>query len=405
METISQKRDAELRHLNSLDRDYTDPFPTIHGVLLSDQIRELAQRHSLIDPFDDKNLKSAGYELTIGDEFYVGGVYHDFSQSGMSDTLVLPPFEVAVIKTAERVCLPRFLIARWNLRVRYAYRGLLWVGAAQVDPGYAGYLFCPIYNLSHKSVALPRGEQIALIDFVKTTPYRRDMCVRYPSNKRPIIQDFGVEGLQSALFHEVGNRLESFEDAIRQVENKLAIFITITLTTLAILTSAAATIYVQGKEFLIFSGIVGPAFVFISFLSLTLSILALCAQRTLKYLRARAINLLASRAIEFRRTLRRNWLIGFVTSLAIAILTAASVAYVFKQQVGNRIDSVSKSLPSNADLSNLDKRLSEKITQLNGVVGSQVLELKNQLQRERDDLDGRIRTLEKLRDGGSKEEH
>ena len=180
METISQKRDAELRHLNSLDRDYTDPFPTIHGVLLSDQIRELAQRHSLIDPFDDKNLKSAGYELTIGDEFYVGGVYHDFSQSGMSDTLVLPPFEVAVIKTAERVCLPRFLIARWNLRVRYAYRGLLWVGAAQVDPGYAGYLFCPIYNLSHKSVALPRGEQIALIDFVKTTPYRRDMCVRYP---------------------------------------------------------------------------------------------------------------------------------------------------------------------------------------------------------------------------------
>ena len=201
-------------------------------------------------------------------------------------------------------------------------------------------------------------------------------------------------GSKAHCFTKLAIDLNYFEDAIRQVENKLAIFITITLTTLAILTSAAATIYVQGKEFLIFSGIVGPAFVFISFLSLTLSILALCAQRTLKYLRARAINLLASRAIEFRRTLRRNWLIGFVTSLAIAILTAASVAYVFKQQAGNRIDSVSKSLPSNADLSNLDKRLSEKITQLNGVVGSQVLELKNELQRERDDLDGRIRTLE-----------
>ena len=48
--------------------------------------------------------------------------------------------------------MPRFLIGRWNIRVTVAYKGLLWVGGPQVDPGWVGHLFCPIYNLSDQEV-------------------------------------------------------------------------------------------------------------------------------------------------------------------------------------------------------------------------------------------------------------
>lgn len=65
--------------------------------------------------------------------------------------------------------MPRFLIARWNLRVSLIYRGLLWLGALQVDPGYHGYLSSPIFNLSDQDVTLKLGEPWALIDFVTPT--------------------------------------------------------------------------------------------------------------------------------------------------------------------------------------------------------------------------------------------
>ena len=47
--------------------------------------------------------------------------------------ITIPPFEVAVLKTAEVLCLPRYLIARWNIRnsgmrIRafYGSAGLKW---------------------------------------------------------------------------------------------------------------------------------------------------------------------------------------------------------------------------------------------------------------------------------------
>jgi len=49
------------------------------------------------------------------------------------------------------------------------YKGLVWVGSLQVDPGYRGYLFCPLYNLSDKEQELTYKEPLLTIDFVRTT--------------------------------------------------------------------------------------------------------------------------------------------------------------------------------------------------------------------------------------------
>ena len=148
------------------------------AILLSDQI------HYYIDELDppllhnpkgkqitkkelDECLDAASYKLRLGDEANVGG---EWMRVSADKPLVIPAHQVAVIKTHEEVNLPRFLIARWNLRVKWVYEGLLWTGGPQVDPGWQGHLYCPIYNLAERQIVIPHKERVFTMDFVLTTP-------------------------------------------------------------------------------------------------------------------------------------------------------------------------------------------------------------------------------------------
>ena len=202
MADIPTNAKSEGEILGSLEHD---PFPNERGVLLSDKIERYVSSHSIIDPFDEDCLEPAGYQMRVGQSYYHGP---DKKLLSEGDTLVIKPYDVVVIETAERVRIPRFMIARWNIKVKLAYKGLLWVGAAQVDPGYVGYLSCPIYNLSTRTVQLRKGDKLALIDFVKTTPYDEDTCQPFPSMPPRGIGDVASGGLESAL-SEYKERVES----------------------------------------------------------------------------------------------------------------------------------------------------------------------------------------------------
>jgi deoxycytidine triphosphate deaminase len=133
MESERTKQERErLDHLPCPDRDTREATPV--GVLLSDEIKYYAEKFDMIQPFDEiRLLKAAGYELTVGNEYVLEGERKELIKDG---EIRIPSFSVVVIKTAETINLPRFLIARWNIRVRWAYEGLLWVGGPQVDPGW-----------------------------------------------------------------------------------------------------------------------------------------------------------------------------------------------------------------------------------------------------------------------------
>jgi deoxycytidine triphosphate deaminase len=219
------------------------------GVLLSDEIKRCVTKFRMIEPFDEVNLlKPAGYELTIGDEFILGGVRRDLKKD---DEIRIRPFDVVVIKTAETINLPRFLIARWNVRVKWAYEGLLWVGAAQVDPGWVGHLFCPIYNLSNKEVVVRAGDPIALMDFVTTTPFRPGESKEYRRPpKRPLLSLY-ASGLRSALYDlasvdmkNLGDRVEATREDIQTrvggFQDRIDSFVSITLGVLGVVVAAVA---------------------------------------------------------------------------------------------------------------------------------------------------------------------
>lgn len=206
------------------------------GVLLSDAIEKYVKAYNMIFPFDSKNLKPASYELTVGYEYSIKGENRELSDEVGKNIITVEPFEVVIIRTREIINLPRFIIARWNIRVRKAYEGLLWVGGPQVDPGWVGKLSCPLYNLSHKPVTLKLFEPIAVIDFIKTTAFTKYTSVEYQLEKgkyeierqlpsRILFEDYEPNKLQSALYNEAKIRIDKIVDDTEKsntnIKNKL----------------------------------------------------------------------------------------------------------------------------------------------------------------------------------------
>ena len=138
------------------------------SVLLADEIDRLAKDPSvrMIDPYRPSQLRPASYQLTLGHDIHLGGEHHRLDKLG---SITLEPHQVAVVSTYEKLNIPRNMIARWSIRVTKIYEGLLWTGGPQVDPGWEGPLFCPIYNLAERKVVLKYREPMFTIDFAYTT--------------------------------------------------------------------------------------------------------------------------------------------------------------------------------------------------------------------------------------------
>ncbi len=212
------------------------------GVLTSDEIKYYADKYKMIYPFDPNSLKPAGYELHLGKDCAIGGKRKKLSDS--NPELEIPPFEVAIISTKEIINLPRFIIARWNLRVRKVYEGLLWTGGPQVDPGWVGPLFCPIYNLSSEPVKLTLDERIVLMDFVKTTPFKKGKTKEYHRPpRRQKLDDYNWR-LKSALVTEAKDRMDEVEKKANRVEGMIGIMI----SAIAILFAVVSIFVTSGQQ-------------------------------------------------------------------------------------------------------------------------------------------------------------
>jgi deoxycytidine triphosphate deaminase len=142
------------------------------GLLLSDRIKFYRDKVNLIYPFDEKSLEPASYTLHAGGEYLI----HDEMGKRISGVLkpdekvIIPPNGLIYIRFLEEVNIPHYMIARFNLRVKQVYRGLLLGTGPQVDPGFRGHLGCPLHNFTNEEKAIEFFEKLVTIDFEKTTP-------------------------------------------------------------------------------------------------------------------------------------------------------------------------------------------------------------------------------------------
>jgi deoxycytidine triphosphate deaminase len=199
------------------------------GVLVSSEIEKLAKDHNMIHPFyrDKKRLKPAAYHLSLGEHYRIGKKNKLLSDK--DPYLQIKPYQVAIVETWEELDLPKNVIGRWNLSISGVYKGLLWVGGPQVDPGFKGHLYCPLYNLSTLPVTLVFKEPFATMDFVRTTP---GYSVPFDQRRRKM-SDY-VTMLESAP--------EDTLKKVNEVRRRVQVFETTMLTTIGIIIAALAII-------------------------------------------------------------------------------------------------------------------------------------------------------------------
>lgn len=352
------RRQEELDHLHDLPRANYD-LKRPNGVLLSDQIKFYVDYFKMIDPFYEGNLKRAGYELSVGEQYSLGGRTHPLNEETGQNELQIPPFEVAIIQTHERVNLPDFLIARWNIRVKWAYKGLLWVGGPQVDPGYQGFLFCPIYNLSDRPVTLHHGDALALMDFVTTTPPHAAKPYPKPENRtRLLFEDYLPDELQSALATQTRRDIRKFSQSLGQIRAQVDNYARLTFVVVALMFSALAITHSKPPEVAIWNPII-----LLAALALICSLAAWHASESSKqYIRE-----YADYSPPGRKSDWRVWLqIGTIVLLA----TVATVQHLFYKS----LDEAVVDLQSSADgaeargrhLEKEIRRLNEEVSSLRG---------------------------------------
>lgn len=249
-----------------------DETTTLIGgaVLLSDEIEKRCQDEPrLIEPFysDEDHLKPASYHLSVGEQVRIDGV--DYSLSIDNPVREIPPHGIAMIRTRERLNLPNDLIARWNIKVKEVYYGLVWVGGPQVDPGYNGPLVCPVFNLSTKPYRLEYCKPLFTIDFVKTTPF-----ISGTSKQLDIGRNSESIGALDKLRTEsaIKEQLEKREQEVSKLRTEVRAFQLGTMTAITILFAVLGLLIAFQ-----FTGIIDWASVKINWIHLGLSLAAFVA--------------------------------------------------------------------------------------------------------------------------------
>ncbi|WQH04704.1 hypothetical protein SR858_27315 [Duganella zoogloeoides] len=125
----------------------------------------------LIEPFDKENLRGSSYDLTIGEEYYVGqdlsGTKLTTEKLEPAQAFWIPPHAVCFILSTETLNLPKGISARVSLRMSYIYDGLVLTSQPPFDPGYKGRAIFMLHNLSSESISMRRGERVATIEFLE----------------------------------------------------------------------------------------------------------------------------------------------------------------------------------------------------------------------------------------------
>ncbi len=235
------------KFLNYRDTNLTSNYG---AVLLCNQIADLSDNKKpfpLIDPFIPEHLKAASYHLSLGSRYRDKEGIKYLTKN--KKTLIIPKNGIAIVTTNEWVNIPRFLIARWNLRVQMVYKGLVWVGSLQVDPRYQGFLFCPIYNLSNEPKQISFKEEIFTIDFVITNQFEeiaaKDKLWKPPDKYSTFDFDrldaeFKIQSAPLTDLEDMGSRIADMEDDVKSQNRHMMIFQSTTFTVLAIIITALA---------------------------------------------------------------------------------------------------------------------------------------------------------------------
>jgi len=113
----------------------------------------------IIENFNEKNLTSNGYDVTIEEVFYEEKIIKNGS-------VEIKPLKWFAVSTKEYFKIGNELAAQLWLRTSWIRKGII-ASFGKVDAGFEGTLTLPGFNASQKSVKLSMGDRFAQIVFEK----------------------------------------------------------------------------------------------------------------------------------------------------------------------------------------------------------------------------------------------
>jgi deoxycytidine triphosphate deaminase len=167
-----------------------DPFPEIEPALLnSADLFDYIATTGMIFPFEldprsvERSLKPASCGLRLGGEYSYWS-FEDGMASGAAPKKIdaelapdgilrLPRNSIVYATLASKVQLPDYIAARFNLTIKYVYRGLLVGTGPLVDPGFSGRLHVPIHNLTSSECQISAHEVVVWMEFTKISRNQR----------------------------------------------------------------------------------------------------------------------------------------------------------------------------------------------------------------------------------------
>ena len=183
----------------------------------------------LIVPFKSEHLRGSSYDLTIGDEYYIGenNKRRPLTTERLrpSQSFTVPPHAICFILTEESINLPRDITAKISLRMTHIYEGMMLTSQPPFDPGYRGKVIIMLHNLSSSSVHFKQGERVATIEFSRLDEPSKDMK---PHRSVQTLQSQLGKPLTSSL-SEIASVSNRARDKVDSLVNQTLIFVTIIL--------------------------------------------------------------------------------------------------------------------------------------------------------------------------------
>ncbi len=189
---------------------------TLCGMVLADPEDKLTNSGP-IRPCLKENVRSAGYDLRLGAEYYL----QEKARHGRLDvrsldpergrTLIIPPNQVAIVTTVEKLYLPNFIAGHLSLKLDLLLKGVIMASQSQIDAGYEGYLFALLYNLTDEGICLQLEQSILRLELVKLSA---------PTLK-PYADKYKNIPLSKALRSHVESSLHSIRRDVNSYNKKL----------------------------------------------------------------------------------------------------------------------------------------------------------------------------------------
>jgi dCTP deaminase len=128
-----------------------------------------------VEHFDEKNLKEACYDLRIGDEVFLSEKRVPKRLSDRDPYVILPPGQFALIKTFEKVRIPRDIVAFISIRSKLKFQGLINISGFHVDPTYEGHLIFSVQNVGPNDIRLEFQQPAFMIMWSRLSmPYKEE---------------------------------------------------------------------------------------------------------------------------------------------------------------------------------------------------------------------------------------